>query len=131
MVTGQAEPDIVFREQHLPKRIEVSGFVVSNPKQFRKSKAGEHWICRPGQHCLSAHRVVKAINLRLAALIAPDQSRPDDSVCSIEHHQTVHLAGKPDTSYIRASDARFRQYTANGLFAGVPPVLRPLDRKST
>jgi hypothetical protein len=41
--------------------------------------------------------------LPLAALIAPDERRPDHARGFIENYEAVHLAGQPDAAYIPAS----------------------------
>ncbi len=66
------------------------------------------------------------MDLRLAALIAPDQRGPDDAGGMIEDDEAVHLAGQTDAADIGAGRLGLGEDTANGLSRGVPPVFGPL-----
>src|ERR1019366_2599008 len=70
--------------------------------------------------------LIDGVHLRLAALIAPDERRPDDGASLIENHQSVHLAGKTDAAHLGAGNTGFGQRAAYGDAGGVPPILGTL-----
>ena len=72
------------------------------------------------------HLRIDRIHLRLAALVAPDQRRPDHLVGFIQQRKPVHLSRQTDAAYIRAGGAGRFQHAANRLLRRIPPVLRPL-----
>src|SRR4029079_14276949 len=88
--------------------------------------AGENGIRSPSKNGFAAHGLIDAVNLRLAALVAPDESRTNHAIVRVEHHKPVHLSGKTNALYVLSGKPGFFQHTAHRLPHRVPPILRPL-----
>ena len=69
---SQDESDVVLGEQHLLHALEILWLVMAHPEELRQSKAGQYRIGRVFQYFFPAHYAVDEVDLRLAALIAPD-----------------------------------------------------------
>ena len=123
---GQAESDVVLGKQDFPDPFVLGRFIVTDPEEFGQREAGEHGVRDAGEDLRFAHRLVDPIDLRLAALIAPDEGGANYAVGIIKDDEAVHLAGKPDALDLRAGDAGLRKNPADGGHRRVPPVLRAL-----
>ena len=71
---------------------------------------------------------VDGVDLRLAALIAPDQSGTDDPIAAIEQHESVHLARETDSANVSAGLPGGSKHAAYSVLRGIPPVFRTLLR---
>ncbi len=69
---------------------------------------------------------VDAVNLLLAALVAPDQRGPDHLVRVVEQDETVHLTGQADALHVATCGGSLRQYSVNRGLGGGTPILRTL-----
>ena len=125
-LTGEAEPDIVLRQQDLPGPLVCRRLVVAHPQQLGGGEARQHRVGGLFEDHLGPGGVVDPIHLSLAALVAPDQRRSDDMVIGVEQHQPVHLAREADGGDIVRGDIRLAEHFANCLLGGLPPVLRTL-----
>ena len=125
-IAGELKADVIFRQQHFPDALKIGRLIVADPQQLRQREAGEHGIGGVAQHRFFAHSAVDEIHLWLAALIAPDERRPDHPMRRIQNHQPVHLPGQSHAADILARDFGFCKYAADGLPRGIPPILRPL-----
>src|SRR5262245_59527015 len=97
--------------------------VVAHPKQLGKREASQYGICSTRQNGFLADFGIDGIHLRLAALIAPDERRPNDAIGIIQQDQPVHLAGKADASNVLACRVRLCQHATNRTLRRIPPVL--------
>ncbi len=123
---GQTKADVVLGQQHMAHALEIFRFVIAHPKQLGQRKSGEHRIGRPRQNIFHARRAIDEIDLLLAALVAPDQRRPNHLMRVIQNHQPVHLAGKSDAADFARSHTAFREHAANRQHRCVPPIFRTL-----
>ena len=122
----QREADVVFRKKHFSDAFKMLRLMVAHPEKLRQGEACKHGVGREFQHLFLAHGGIDEIDLGLTALIAPDEGRTDDPMCSVEDHQAVHLPGESHAAHLVARYSSLRERTANRLDRGFGPVLRTL-----
>jgi hypothetical protein len=77
---------------------------------------------------VGAELVGKFLDLRLGALIAPDQRGPDDLIVRIQQDGSMHLAGKADAGNLVFTSFHPGESATHGQAAGSPPIARILFR---
>jgi hypothetical protein len=126
MNAGELEPNVVFRQEKLSNACEVCRFVVANPEQLGQCESGQYRIGGVGENGLFTGKFVDAVDLSLAALVAPDQCGANDLIVCIKQHEAMHLSGEPNTANIGATDPGGLKDAADSQLRGVPPVFRAL-----
>ena len=118
-LAGEAEADVVLRQQDVPDPRVQLGLVPLQPQQLRRGEAGKRAV--PGQldEPLEADAALDLRALGAGALVVPEDRRPQHLVALAEHDEAVHLA--------RESDRAFRQLGEHAL-RRLPPVFRILLR---
>ena len=125
-VAGQAEADVVLREEHRADARPELGFVAPHPQQLGQGEAGEGRVERQLDEAGGADRGGDRVALGAGALIAPEQRGPDHLILRVEQRRTVHLAGKAHRRDGGAVDPGVGQGAADGLARRAPPVRRVL-----
>src|SRR5581483_1949525 len=115
-LAGEAETNVVLGQKDFAQALIAGWFMVANPEQLGESEAGEDRVGGAFEDARAARLLIHPIDLGLAALIAPDERRPDDFVGRIEHHEAVHLAGKAYATNVCALCAGEREYSADGVY---------------
>src|ERR1035438_5722622 len=107
----------------------VSRFVLSYPEQLGEGEIGERRIAGELDQTIDAEQIGKLLNLRLGALVAPDERGPHDFVLGIKQNRAMHLPGESDAGDFISTGSRGVERSLNGHLAGAPPIAR-IDRKS-
>src|SRR5256885_71047 len=102
--------------------------VVAHPEYFGGGKACERRVRHQLNQTLGAGLGGYPVTLRLAALVAPDETRAQHGASIVKQHDTVHLAGETDGGNIGTLELRVREGAANGGDTRLPPILRILLR---
>ena len=97
--------------------------VVADPKQLGEREASDGGVSRELNDTLAADAGVDPIDLRLTALVAPDQAGADYCASGIEHDEAVHLTGETDALNRSAIDLGFAENTTYGSLRSTPPVV--------
>ncbi len=121
-IAAELEAQIVFGKQHGAHGAELLRFVVAHPQQLWQREAGENGIRGIAQHGAEAELRIDEIDLRLAALVAPDERGPNYLPLLVEQHKPVHLAGETDAAHRASIDAGLAQHALNRQLPGAPPV---------
>ena len=97
---GQTEIDVVLGKHDLVNSGKQIRLILPHPQKFWRCKSGKCNVSRkPGQP-VSAQRVVKPASLPGGAAVIPQDGGTDDLVVFVQHHQTVHLASRPNPRYL-------------------------------
>ncbi len=118
-LAGQAEADVVLRQQHVTDLRVGLRLVGAQPEQLRRGESGERAV--PGQldQPLEPDPSLDLRALGGRPLVVPEDRGPQDAVGAVEHDQAVHLTGEADRPVREAREAGLRR---------TPPVLGILLR---
>src|SRR6266571_2840703 len=92
VIARELMADVVFRQQDPFYPDKIPGFVVADPEELGQRESRQHWIRDGLDDELLSRDLFDPIDLRLAALIAPDERGADDAAQLVEQRQSMHLA---------------------------------------
>ena len=119
-LAGQAEADVVLRQQDVADPRVRLRLVRAQPEQLRRREAGERAVARQLDQPLEPDAPLDLGALGRRALVVPEDRRPQHAVVLVEHDEPVHLPGEPDRARPAARASR--------RCAARPPVLGILLR---
>ena len=113
-LAGEAQPDVVLRQQDVANPGVRLGLVPAKPQELRRREARQRPVAGQRDQPVEADEPFDLCALRSRALVVPEDRRADDTVVGIQRDQAVHLA--------RQADRPVRQPRQAGL-RGAPPVV--------
>ena len=119
-LAGQAQPDVVLRQQDVRGLRPDLGLVAAHPEELRRREAGQRPVSGQLDQPLEPDPLLDLGALRRGPLVVPEDRRAEDPVGRVEQDEPVHLPGEPDRGRVARADRRQRP------LARPPPVLRIL-----
>ena len=96
VLSGQPEPQVVLRQQHLRHAPEQRGLVVPDPCELRRREAREHDVPRHAPpHRVGVHRR----GFRMAPRVVPEDAGPQHLVRRVQKRRPVHVPRQPDAAH--------------------------------
>ena len=110
-LAGEAEADVVLREQDVPDLRVRLRLVRAQPEQLRRREAGERAVAGQRDQPLEADPLLDLLALRRGALVVPEDRGAEHAVVLVLHDEPVHLAGEADRRGLHAELAERRPRT--------------------
>ena len=126
VVAGEAEPDVVLRQQDVGDPRPDVRLVVADPDELGGGEAGERVVAGDRDEPLRADDLADQVALGAGPLVVPEDRRPEDLVGGVEEDGAVHLAGEADGDDVVAGDARVGEDGPDRGDRAVPPQARVL-----
>ena len=139
VLAGQAQAQVVLRQQHARDAREDVRLVRRHPQQLRRGEAGHREIA--GDRARRAARArSSSAHSRGAAAVVPQDRRAQHAVARVEQRRAVHLPGEADAAHRasargapraqRARPRRRSRATSRSGSCSDQQRLRPRDRRA-
>ena len=99
MLTGQAQPHVVFGKQDVRHALPEIGLVLPYPYQLGRGEPSKGVVAGDGDQTLPTDDLTDQVALGRGALIVPEDRWAKDLISSVEKHRAVHLAGQPNRDH--------------------------------
>ncbi len=125
---GELKAHVILGQHDVGNALPVSRLVLSHPKQFGEGEIGKGSVAGELDETIRSEEIRQFLHLRLGALIAPDEGRPNYFIVGIQQNRPVHLPGKADAGDFISAGSRGVESASNRHLAGSPPIVRILFR---
>ena len=96
LLARQRKPHEVLWQQERARLVEQARLLVAHPQQLGRRKALESGVANHPPKTRLANLVDYGLALHRGANVVPQNRWPQHSVCLIQQHRAVHLAGQPN-----------------------------------